>query len=102
MRRHDITICIALAASACSSQSDPTGSYIASDANGAFMVQIVSVLDGRVAGTLSILSVKPNGRIDAVRRPLAERWNAMRSTSPLRTERASPSSPAGWPAGRWT
>lgn len=71
MRRHDITICIALAASACSSQSDTTGSYIASDANGAFMVQIVSVLDGRVAGTLSILSVKPNGRIDAVRKPFS-------------------------------
>ncbi len=71
MRWHDIKICIALAASACSSQSDPTGSHIASDANDAFIIQIVSVLDGRVAGSLSILSVKPNGRIDAVRKPFS-------------------------------
>ena len=69
MRRWAVIAAVAMSVG-CSAQSDIAGSYINSDDNGAAMVQLTSMTDGKVAGTLSVLSVKPDGKIDAVSRPL--------------------------------
>lgn len=69
MRRWAVIAVVAITVG-CSSQSDIAGSYISSDDNGGVMVQLTSITDGRVAGTMSVLSVKPDGKIDAVSRPL--------------------------------
>ena len=69
MRRWAVIAVVAISAG-CSSRTDIAGSYINSDDNGAVMVQLTSMTDGKIAGTMSVLSVKPDGKIDAVSRPL--------------------------------
>ena len=46
---------------ACSAQSNAVGSYVASDAGGALMVQITSVQDGQVSGTISLVGAADDG-----------------------------------------
>lgn len=55
----------------CNSQPAGVGSYIASDADGAFMVQITSIEDGRVNGSLSVIAATEDGKTPAVTRPIS-------------------------------
>ncbi len=55
----------------CSNQPDGAGSYVASDADSAMMVQITSIEDGRVSGTMSVVIADENGKTSAVTRPLS-------------------------------
>lgn len=53
----------------CSSQPTGVGSYITSDSDTAMMVQIASIEDGRVTGTVSMVKSDKDGTTDAVARP---------------------------------
>lgn len=55
----------------CNSQPAGVGSYIASDADGAFMLQITSIEDGRVNGSLSVIGATDDGKTPAVMRPIS-------------------------------
>lgn len=55
---------------ACSGESAKLGSYITSDDDTAFMVQIASIEDGRVNGSVSMVTADENGKTTAVTRPL--------------------------------
>ncbi len=56
---------------ACSSESAKLGSYIATDDDTAFMVQIASIEDGRVNGSVSMVTADENGKTTAVTRPMS-------------------------------
>ena len=47
---------------ACSAQSNPIGSYVASDADAALMVQITSIHDGQVNGIISLVGAADDGK----------------------------------------
>ncbi|RJF85542.1 hypothetical protein D3876_16585 [Sphingomonas cavernae] len=47
------------------------GSYIASDDDAAFMVQITTIDDGRVNGSVSVVTSDENGKTKAVTRPMS-------------------------------
>lgn len=55
----------------CSRGSAKLGSYIASDDDTAFMVQIASIEDGRVSGSVSVVTSDDNGKTTAVTRPMS-------------------------------
>lgn len=55
--------------SACGSDSDAIGSYVASDDNTALQIQIASVTDGEVKGSISYVGAKADGTNSAVTRP---------------------------------
>lgn len=56
---------------ACSTDPAGVGSYVASEQDGAMMVQITAIDDGRVTGTLSMVSANSQGKTSAVTRPLS-------------------------------
>lgn len=55
----------------CAGESASVGSYIASDDDTAFMVQITSIEEGRVYGTMSYISAEDDGKTEAIRRPMS-------------------------------
>ncbi len=55
----------------CAIGSHAEGSYIASDADTAFMVQIASVADGKVTGTASVVASDKDGKTTAGTRPMS-------------------------------
>lgn len=55
----------------CSTKPEGIGSYVASDADTAMMVQITSIDEGRVNGTMSVVVADENGKTSAVTRPLS-------------------------------
>ena len=56
---------------ACSAQPRAGGTYIASDADGALMVQFTSVHDGQVNGTISLVGAADDGKNVAGTRPFS-------------------------------
>lgn len=54
----------------CSGQSAKIGSYVASDDDTAFMVQIASIKDGQVSGTVSVVTADNQGKTLAATRPM--------------------------------
>lgn len=65
--------CLALFLSACSSSSEPTGSYVYADTDTVLMLQITGVRDGRVDATLSAVVLDKDGKLSAGARPVAGR-----------------------------
>lgn len=55
----------------CNSQPAGVGSYIYSDTDGALMVQITSIENGRVNGSWSVVAAEDSGKTQAVTRPLS-------------------------------
>jgi hypothetical protein len=56
---------------ACSSTSGKLGSYIASDDDAAFMVQITSMENGQVKGSMSVVMADESGKTTAATRPMS-------------------------------
>lgn len=54
---------------ACSSQSDAVGTYVASDADSAMMVQIASAHEGKISGTVALVGAAQDGKSIAGARP---------------------------------
>lgn len=57
-----VTLIVAGLLAGCSSQSNPVGTYIASDTDGAMMVQFTSVRDGQVSGIVSLVAANEDGK----------------------------------------
>lgn len=55
----------------CSTQPDAMESYVASDTDGAIMVQFTSVHDGQVSGTISLVAANDEGKNLAGARPFS-------------------------------
>lgn len=66
-----VTSITAVLLAACSADPAGVGSYVASEQDGAMMVQITSIDAGRVTGTLSMVSADNHGKTSAVTRPLS-------------------------------
>lgn len=56
---------------ACSSTSGKLGSYIASDDDAAFMVQITSMENGQIKGSMSVVMADASGKTTAATRPIS-------------------------------
>lgn len=56
---------------ACSSTSGKLGSYIASEDDAAFMVQITSMENGQVKGSMSVVMADESGKTTAATRPMS-------------------------------
>jgi hypothetical protein len=56
---------------ACAGKADGIGSYITSDDDAAFMVQIASIEAGHVTGKVSVITSDENGKITAVTRSMS-------------------------------
>jgi len=66
-----VTVLAAGLLAGCSNQPDAMGSYVASDADGAMMVQFTSVHDGQVGGTISLVAANDDGKSLAGARPFS-------------------------------
>lgn len=70
-KRWFVTAITAALSAACSADPAGVGSYVASRPDGVMMVQITSINEGRVSGTLSIVSADAKGKTSAVTRSLS-------------------------------
>lgn len=66
-----VTSITAVLLAACSTDPAGVGSYVASEQNGAMMVQITAIDAGRVTGSLSMVGANSQGKTSAVTRPLS-------------------------------